>query len=167
MSWSISLKLMPGEEIIDDSSRHKSSVIKPAYSVFLTNKRAIFRFDSLGSSLSQAFTYEEIAVAIPKTRLLIDYLFISTPRKDLFINTSNAGYWAERIMEIKKSLQKGRPSKGQEGGKAAESHKPAKTAAKSPDELEEMLRALKEHELLSAGEYDDKLQRLKDGKLGG
>lgn len=68
MFWSLSFHLLPDEEIVDDSTRKKSSGIKPAYSVFLTNRRAIFRFDSLGSSLTQSFFYHEIVDIKPCRR---------------------------------------------------------------------------------------------------
>ena len=60
MFWTLSFELLPEEKIIDDTTRKVSAGIKPAYSVFLTNKRAIFRFDGLGSSMAQSFFYQEI-----------------------------------------------------------------------------------------------------------
>jgi hypothetical protein len=55
MFWTLSFELLPGEKIIDDTDRRGSSGIRSVYSVFLTNMRTIFRFDGLGSSLSQSF----------------------------------------------------------------------------------------------------------------
>jgi hypothetical protein len=45
MFWSLSLPLVPEEAVLEDSISHPLSKIKPAYSVFLTNKRIVFRFD--------------------------------------------------------------------------------------------------------------------------
>gem|GEM_PF-6024576 len=45
MTWSLSFELLPGEEIREDSTRRDHDAIMAAYSVFLTNKRVIFRFD--------------------------------------------------------------------------------------------------------------------------
>ena len=50
MSWAVSFKLLPGEEIIKDSSENQHALIKPVYSILLTDKRVIFRFDGLGES---------------------------------------------------------------------------------------------------------------------
>lgn len=158
MAWSLSFKLQPGEEIIDDSTKMKTSAIKPAYSVFLTNRRAVFRFDTLGSSLIQSFDYEDIDEAMPTKRLLIDYLSITSQGRKFFLNTSDARYWAERIMQIKDTPMEIQPKTADGGAKIAET--PPKARSRTTEELKEMLTELKEHGMLSHAECEEKLRLL-------
>ncbi len=102
MFWTLSFEMLPGEEIIDDTTRKSHSGIKPAYSVFLTNKRAIFRFDGLGSSLSQSLFYNEIQDVATTKRLFFTYLEVKTKKRNLLFHVSDAPYWLKRILEIKK-----------------------------------------------------------------
>ncbi len=101
MSWSFSFELLPGEEVIEDSTQKDNDIIKSAYSVFLTNKRVIFRFDSMGSYLSNAFFYADVLDARPTTRLFINYLILKTRRKEYLFNIPEANHWIKRIREEK------------------------------------------------------------------
>lgn len=101
MSWSFSFELLPGEEIVDDSTRRERDVIKAAYSVFLTNKRVIFRFDGMGSYLSNAFYFSEILDARPATRLFVHYLMLRTKRKEYLLNIPEPEHWIKLILEAK------------------------------------------------------------------
>jgi hypothetical protein len=65
MFWNLSFQLMPDEKIIADSTQIKQSrIIKATCSVILTNKRVIFRFDGLGSSLTQNFLPNEFLMQV-------------------------------------------------------------------------------------------------------
>lgn len=101
MSWSFSFELLPGEEIIEDSTQRDHDVIKAAYSVFLTNKRVIFRFDGMGSYLSNAFFYADVLEARQTSRLFFNYLILKTRRKEYLFNIPEAGHWIKRIREEK------------------------------------------------------------------
>lgn len=106
MFWSLSFHLMPDEKIIANSSeRAEKKVIKEAYSVVLTNKRAIFRFDGLGSFLTQTFFYNEILDVRPDERLFIKYLRLKTANKYYFLHINSPAFWSDRIIEIKNSMQ--------------------------------------------------------------
>jgi hypothetical protein len=103
MSWSFSFRLLPDEQIIDDSSRNQGALIKPVYSVLLTNKRVIFRFDGLGSLLKKSLPYNEIMNARSVKRIGINYLRIETNRREHFFNTADPQIWSKKIMTIKES----------------------------------------------------------------
>ncbi len=101
MAWSFSFELLPGEEVIEDSVAGDQSVIKSAYSLFLTNKRVIFRFDGMGSSLSNSFFYHDILAARQTKRIFFSYLILKTRHKEYLFNISGAEYWTKRILEEK------------------------------------------------------------------
>ena len=151
MAWSFSFQLMPGEEVIEDSTSHQKPEIKSAYSVFLTNQRVIFRFDGLGSTLTQSFPYHEILDAKPATRLLISYLCVKTVKKDFYLNVSDADYWAEKIIGVKESM-KNVPA-------AKPSVRPISPEMKRR-ELHDMLAALKKNSLLTDSEFEEKVRML-------
>ena len=150
MFWTLSFELLPGEKIIDDTSRKGHSGIKPAYSVFLTNKRAIFRFDGLGSSLSQSFFYNEIQDVTTTKRLFFTYLELKAKKKNLLFHVADADYWSAKILEIMKQT----PA-------ANENRFDAKP---SPDirkrELMDMLTILRKHSLLTDSELEEKVRLL-------
>lgn len=106
MGWAISFRLKPGEEIIDTSMELDKGIIKPVYSVVITNQRALFNFipmssTLLGSSIWNSFNYGEISKVEVVTRLLIKYLRVITPIRDYYLNVSNPDYWAEKIKDLK------------------------------------------------------------------
>lgn len=150
MVWTLSFELLPGEEIIDDTTRKSNAGIKPAYSVFLTNKRAIFRFDGLGSSLTQSFFYHEIADVKTTKRLFFTYLEFKAKKKNLLFHIADADFWAKKIVEIKNQLPN-----------ADENYIKTKPSAESMKrELMDMLTILRKHSLLSDSELDEKVQLL-------
>ena len=150
MLWSISFQLLPDEEIIDDAAGKNYSGIQPAYSVFLTNKRAIFRFDGLGSSLSRSFFYHEIEDVATTKRLFITYLDIKSKHRNSLFHVGDAAYWMNKIRYIK--------------NQSPVYDKPGTKVSSSPDrskqELMEMLTTLRKHALLNDSELQEKVQRL-------
>ncbi len=156
MVWSVSFSLMPDEEIVDDSTTKKYSGVKPAYSVFLTNKRAIFRFDGLGSSLAQSFSYNEILNARFCTRLFINYIEVRTEKKEYLLNVPDPGYWAEKILRLKETFKEpfdrtpAIPFSSPEGKKR---------------ELLDMLMVLRKNSLLTEKELDEKVRLLSSMKM--
>lgn len=148
--------MAPGENIIDDSTNRSQPGLKPDYSVFLTSKRVIFRFDGLGSSLTQYFYYNEILDVKPVKRLFVSYLHVKTSKKEFFLNTSHADYWSDKILEIKAKIEK-IPS---HEGKTAES-----SAEMQKRELLDMLTILRKNSLLTDNEFEEKVQKLNSMKL--
>jgi len=150
MTWGFSFQLLPDEEVIEDSVRHGLPKIKSSYSVFLTNKRLIFRFDGLGSSLTQSFFYHEIVDAKPRTRLFVNYIQVTTSNKDYFLNVPDPEYWSKKTLDVKESL-KGLPEV-------------SKTKAAVPGnnkrELLDMLTTLRKNLLLTDGEFEEKVRLL-------
>ena len=147
MFWSFSYQLTPDETIIEDSKDKPRSALRPLYSVLLTDKRAIFRFDSLGSTLSQTFYYQEIEDARPRRRLFIYYVEIKARNKTYLINAPNADYWAGKIMSMKEKdapARKEMPDPGR-GKKRALLH---------------MLTALKDSSVLTEEEYEKKIKQI-------
>lgn len=147
MFWSFSYQLTPDETIIEDSKDKPRSAFRPLYSVLLTNKRAIFRFDSLGSSLSQTFYYQEIEDARPRRRFFISYVEIKARNKTYLINAPDADYWAGKIMGMKEQnapVRKDMPDPGR-GKKRALLH---------------MLSALKDSSVLTEEEYEKKIKQI-------
>jgi len=156
MFWSLSFHLLPDEEIIEDSTKRSYSGLRSAYSVFLTNKRAIFRFDGLGSSMTQSFFYGEILDIKPSKRLFVNYIRLRTKNRDFLLNTSDPDYWAKRVLNIKENT--------------AESPETA-TSATSPSsgkkkkELLDMLTILRKNSLLTDKELEEKVQLLDSMKF--
>ena len=151
MFWSLSFQLLPDEEIVDDSTRMKHAGIRPAYSAFLTNKRVIFRFDGLGSSLTQSFFYHEIKELKPVRRLFISYLEVKTAQRDFLLNIVEPEYWAKRIVEMKEQVPE-EPASGEP--------KAAHTPGVRKRALFDMLVTLRKNSLLTEGEFDDKVHLL-------
>jgi len=153
MAWNLSLQLLEKEEILEDSTGKKTSGIKAAYSVFLTNRRALFRFDGLGSSLTQSFIYLDILDAKPCKRLLVNYLIVKTREKDYFINIPEAEYWAARIKEMKeKAIQN-----EEERAIRSMGHKRKKR------ELTDMLMVLRKHSIINDQELEEKIKLVEAG----
>lgn len=151
MFWSLSFQLMPDEEIIEDSTQKNHSKVKPAYSIILTNKRAIFCFDGLGSSLTHSFFYHEILSAASQERLFIKYLKVTTKKKDFFLNTHDPDFWSNKIMEFKNSI---------ENIPLPSEKTPLISSDKEKKELLNMLTILKNKSLLTGDEFLDKIKLL-------
>jgi hypothetical protein len=151
MFWSMSFQLLPGEAIIDSTDKRKretGSGIKPSYSVFLTNKRVVFRFDSLRTSMSQSFQYAEIVEVGTCRRLFITYLFLKTKEKTHFLHVDLAEHWSDKIRGLKAQYpaREGEP----EGKKSAGGKE------KGRNELIAMLTVLRENGLLTEAEFTAK-----------
>jgi len=151
MFWTLSFQLLPGENILEDSTERTGTGIKAAYSVFLTNKRAIFRFDGLGSSLTQSFFYNEISSIHTRKRLFVTYLEIRTGKKDSLLNVADAEYWADRITRHKESS----PS-----GDAGSKYSGASSPERKKRELLDMLTVLRKNGLLTDSELEEKIRML-------
>ncbi|MDA8082432.1 MAG: hypothetical protein M0024_02095 [Nitrospiraceae bacterium] len=151
MFWSFSFQLLPDENVIDDSTRMPQPAIKASYSVFLTNKRAIFRFDGLGSSMTQSFFYNEITNAAAIKRLFITYLDLKTAKKNVLLNISNAEYWADKIGEMKKSFE----------DPDVQATRPAQISPeRRKRDLLDMLTVLHKNGLLTSEELEEKIHAL-------
>ncbi|MBI5848484.1 MAG: PH domain-containing protein [Nitrospirae bacterium] len=151
MSWSFSFELLPGEEIIEDSTQRSHDVIKSAYSVFLTNKRVIFRFDGMGSYLSNAFFFPDILDAKLTTRLFFNYLILKTGRKEYLFNVPETDYWIKRILEAKE-----KDMFGASGLRDADAVPPEKKRLM----LLDMLTVLHKNGILSQKEFGEKVHLL-------
>jgi hypothetical protein len=147
MFWSLSLQLMPDESVLEDSTKRESGGLRPAYSVFLTNKRAIFRFDGLGSTMTQSFLYHEITEARPLQRMFITYLDLRTSSKEYFLHIPEPGYWAPKILEYKNIT-----SAAAAGVQATSSP----IVRRKKQDLIDMLDSLKRHTILTQEEFDQK-----------
>jgi len=152
MFWSLSFQLMPGESIREDSTGQDTGGIKPTYSVFLTNKRVIFRFDGLGSTMAQSFLYPEITAADPAQRMFITYLRLQTQRKEHFLHIPEPGYWAAKILGYRNGASPPAPAMQPLSDPIAQRKK---------QELIDMLDALQRQGILTADEHDQK-KRLVD-----
>ena len=161
MFWSLSFHLLPDEKVLDDSTQKSLPGLKPAYSVFLTNRRAIFRFDGLGSALTQSFFYDEIVGVKPSKRLFFNYLLVRTVKKDFLLNTAKADYWAKKILEIKESAATGENSGQNEVVRQA---RPVPPGRKKRDLLD-MLTILRKNSLLSDAELEEKIRLLDTLKI--
>lgn len=151
MFWSLSFQLLPDEEVIEDSIRRPQPAIQASYSVFLTNKRVIFRFDTLGSSLTQSFFYQEITSATPVKRLFITYLDLKTQKRNVVLNISEVEYWTGRIREMKKLSAE---------AEASQAKPPQVSPERRKRELLDMLTVLHRNSLLSKAELEEKIHLL-------
>ena len=151
MFWSLSLQLLPDETVIEDSSSQAIAGVKPAYSVFLTNKRVVFRFDGFGSTMAQSFTYDEITMANAAKRMFITYLGLRTRTKEHFLHIPQPEYWATKILDTKTRMQLSPAA-------------PPKEAASSGDlamerkrrELHAMLATLRQYDVITDADVQDK-----------
>jgi hypothetical protein len=151
MSWSFSFELLPGEEIVEDSTKRETDVIKSAYSVFLTNKRVIFRFDGMGSYLSNAFFYHDVLDAKITKRLFVNYLILRTKRKDHLFNIPEPEYWTKQILSARDRFRDIiAEAKGLE----------AVSLEKKKKTLLDMLIVLHKNNLLTEKEFEEKVNLL-------
>jgi len=151
MFWSLSLQLLPDETVIEDSTQQSTSGVKPTYSVFLTNKRAVFRFDGFGSSMAQSFTYDEITMTSTAKRMFITYLMLKTGTKEYYLHVPAPEHWASRILDTKAGMLPQAappPSRPAPSGELAVQRKRR--------ELHAMLETLRRHKLLTDAEVDEK-----------
>ena len=150
MFWSLSFHLMPDEYVVEDSTSRSLAVLKETYSVFLTNKRVIFRFDGIGSLMSQSFIYREIDQVQPLKRLMVNYLCVHTSAKQYFLHTPEPAYWADRILKMKKSV-----------AQAPEVSRPADPVSRTKkQDLSDMLMTLRKYNLLTDAELAEKKKLL-------
>jgi len=141
---------MPDENVIEDSTSRSLAVLKSSYSVFLTNKRVIFRFDGIGSLMAQSFIYREIEQVQPLKRLMVNYLCVQTATKQYFLHTPEPAYWADRILKMKKSVVQ-----------APEVSSPDKPASRTKkQDLSDMLMTLRKYNLLTDAELAEKKKLL-------
>jgi len=155
MFWSLSFHLMPDEYIVEDSTSRSLAVLKETYSVFLTNKRVIFRFDGIGSLMSQSFIYREIDQVQPLKRLMVNYLCVHTSAKQYFLHTPEPAYWADRILKMKKSV-----------AQAPEVTRPAEPVSRTKkQDLSDMLMTLRKNNLLTDAELAEKKKLLEKQQL--
>lgn len=147
MNWSLKLKMLPGEEILDKPEDKRMFGLKTVHTPILTNQRALFRFNSLSSGMIQCFPYDEIDDARPANRLMIKYLRLVCGSNEYYMNVDDPEEWALKILGYKEMAE--------QGAKAAQTEGP------SPTELESMLVKLHAAGLLSDAELADKRARLK------
>ncbi len=147
MSWSFSFELLPGEEIIEDSTKRDTDVIKSAYSIFLTNKRVICRFDGMGSYLSNAFFYEDVIDARTTRRLFVPYLILKTRRKEQLFNIPEPEYWARKIVETREQF----------GAAPADMPAAGMPPEKKKKMLLDMLTVLLRNKVLTEDEFGEKV----------
>ena len=150
MFWSLSFHLMPDEYVVEDSTSRSLAVLKETYSVFLTNKRVIFRFDGIGSLMSQSFIYREIDQVQPLKRLMVNYLCVHTSTKQYFLHTPEPAYWADRILKMKKSVAQA-PEVSTPAGPVSRTNK---------QDLSDMLMTLRKYNLLTDAELAEKKKLL-------
>ena len=154
MAWSFSFHLLPGERVVEDSAATCSDVVRPAYSIFLTDRRVIFRFDGLGSQLCSGYFYDEILDVRTVRRLLVHYLRIKTRTKESFYHISDPDEWSRKVLAKKDEI--------------------IRTAAQPKDEavagklqkraLLDMLVVLHRNGILSDSEFEAKVKFLEDVK---
>jgi hypothetical protein len=146
---------MPDENVIEDSTSRSLAILKSTYSVFLTNKRVIFRFDGIGSSMAQSFIYREIDNVQPLKRLMINYLCVQTSAKPYFLHTPEPAYWADRILKMKRSVSQ-----------ATEVFRPVEPAGRTrKQDLIDMLMTLRKYNLLTDAELSEKRKLLEKQQL--
>jgi len=156
MNWSLSYKLLPGEEVLDGPGDDEGFGLKATYSMVLTNKRVIFKFNSLSSGLVQSYLYDHITDARPVQRLLIRYLRLNVKGRDVFMHVGGPEVCAKKIMEYKERFRDGSPSPASAPATATA----AKGAAPSLGELLAMLGTLRDYGLLTSEEYEEKRKKL-------
>lgn len=109
MGWGLSFRLRPDEEIYDTSMESEKGVIKPVYSVILTNQRVLFSFNPmsssiLGSSLWNSFEYNEISEIEVVSRIFIKYLKLTAKNRQYHMKVNDPDYWAEKIRNYREYL---------------------------------------------------------------
>jgi hypothetical protein len=152
MNWSFSVKLMPGETVVDKPEDARLFGIKTVHTPILTNRRAMFKFNSLSTGLIQSFNYDEIDDARPANRLMIKYLRLICGSKEYYMNVDVPEEWALKIMGYKDQFG--------ESPKAGAAHAAA-SSVHTPDELAAMLDALYTAGVITDEERAEKLARIR------
>lgn len=148
MNWTLSSKLMPGEEVVDQPDENGGFGMKAVYTPVLTNRRAIFKFNSLSTGLVQSFYYDEITDARPTSRLLVKYLKLTARGREYVLHVYEPDSWAWKIMEYKEQFGAGNAAKA------------AAAARPSAADLLVMLNTLRDNGLLTDAEFEEKRGRL-------
>ncbi len=148
MNWSLKLKLLPDEVILDKPDDKRTFGIKTVHTPILTNQRALFRFNSLSSGMVQCFPYDEIDDARPANRLMIKYLRLICGSNEYYMNVDDPEEWALKILGYKEMQEQGRAAGGQ-------------AVAGGTAELEANLRKLHAAGVLTDDELNEKLAKLK------
>lgn len=143
MNWSLRLKLLPGEVILDRPDDKRTFGIKTVHTPILTNQRALFKFNSLSSGMVQCFPYDEIDDARPANRLMIKYLRLICGSNEYYLNVDVPEEWALKILGYKEMQEQSAGAPG------------------SAEELEANLRKLHAAGVLTDEELNEKLGRLK------
>jgi hypothetical protein len=147
MKWDFSFRLHPGESVLEKDEGEKKFGLKSIYSPVLTDKRVVFRFNSLTSNMTQSFFYEEISDVQTTTRLLVKYLKIISKGKAYLFNIDSPEKWAAKIIRNKERFRS--PEKTQ-----AEKQRPSLT------ELLSMLETLRDYGLLTEQEFEEKRKNI-------
>ncbi|HEX9860846.1 MAG TPA: SHOCT domain-containing protein [Nitrospirota bacterium] len=157
MNWSFSFKLQPGEELVEEPADDRGFGFKPVHTPILTNRRAMFRFNTLSSGLIQSFGYDEIEDVRPANRLMIKYLRLKTKAGEYYLNVDDPEEWALKILGYQEMLRAGMPVKP--GGSPPAGYVPddvRREGRHSPSELLDMLAALRDAGVLTDAEYEEK-----------
>lgn len=153
MFWSLSLQLMPDESIIEDSTKQTATGLKPTYTVFLTNKRAAFRFDGFGSSMTQSFTLDEIVMAQTVKRMFISYLELKTRSKTYFLHIPNPDYWSARVLDARGDMTPASET-------SQDTPPPDPEGVRKERELLGMLDTLRRYGILNEDELEEKRKKV-------
>lgn len=146
-----SFTLLHNEEIIADSSKDEHSLVKPVYSIVLTNQRVLFRLETLKSSLTKSFLYSDILDAKTTKRLFFTYLLLVTKSGEHYFNTSEPGYWSEKILRLKGKIMESNQEKG-----LSETFPTGRNRV----ELLDMLSVLRKNSILTEEEFQEKVRLL-------
>jgi len=148
MKWNLSLRLEPGEEVIEGPGEFSNFSLATMSTPILTNRRAAFKFNALSTGLIQSFPYEHITDAQAVTRLLIKYLKLTARGREYFLNVTEPEIWAEKIHINKERFQDDAP--------------PAAPTRQKPSisELLGMLDSLKEYGVLTDEECAEKRKKI-------
>lgn len=100
MAWGLSTCLAEDERILDNSIPDFRPGLGPLYTVCLTQKRVLFRFNPLRSGLCKAFMLADIDKAFVARRFFVNYVGVEAENKTHYFRTSEPEYWAVRINEL-------------------------------------------------------------------
>ena len=101
MKWNLSYRLDPAEDVLEEDEFERKLGLQAMYSYVLTDRRVLFRFNSLNTKLTQSFTYGEIQSADTVSRLMVRYLKITSAGRDYLINVRDPEGLAAKLMENK------------------------------------------------------------------
>jgi len=147
MSWSFSVKLLPNETIVEEGQTLSTFSVQAEHTPILTNRRVMFKFNTLSSGLVQSFPYSEIEEARSTSRLMIKYLLLKSGGREHYLKVDDPASWAAKILEYKDKYKD-----VAETGEGAQ--------APSNAELVVMLESLHAAGVLTDSELDEKLKIL-------